>query len=1212
MGRRLALLVATDTYEDPSLTQLVAPASDAAELAGILGDEMLGGFEVEVLHNAASWKICERLDIFLSNRAIDDVVLLHFACHGVKHGDRGDLYLASKNTKHLLYPSTAVYSGFVNGLMNDSLAGVVILMLDCCYGGAFASGARAAGDDTVDVAAVFGRQEQSDGRGRVVISASSATEFAFEGEKLLDHTTGTTSVFTNALIEGIRSGEADRDRDGMISVGELYDYVFARVREHRSQQTPQMSTSEVRGSLYVAHSPRRRSVPVQVPVETLRLLEGDVPARLVAVQHLRDLTEGDDVNMAAAARETLLTLKKPPDDSFRVRQAVDEGLHRTELRLSVTSVDLGVLPACNSRTGVPAQVQLLGPPLVRLSSVTAGPPIRVRIEDDRIQVKASTATPGPIDAVVSVAGPAGTAELRVMGWVAPAPRTLVHQAEATARTIKAPSERAVVLSLTALFELLGGNRPRASQLLAEARRDAQAIASSRAHAAVTAVVDFVAAQIDDGGSTPHVISDIADVVRLEVREPQVRAAALVLVALVAAWTRDLGLASRVLDEAERAVRSTSHESLQQATLVLAVSWVGARIGDQSRAARLVTDVSTVMDAWGDDPVTRAVLKSLASALGAWAAESGPSPPAPDAGNTDGVAVMPAPSWVAGVTVVLRWALAMRSREHAAEAWHEARGLVGGLEVASDRGFALAWLGLAEAIRGDRELALGTFDQAAGAAALVDGDSVAQAGLVLVVDWIRAQLGDTARARRLLGDLAELIRVGSTEAIERSVMLALTAWASAADPQPWPEPDVGGGKRQSPGWFEGAASLVHWALGACTTRQQTADLLNESRTNADAVSDPEDRVIALAVLAWVQGCTGSPTEGLVTLDEAERAAESIDDDGPLRAVLRAVVDWIGAHLGDPDRTSRFTTRLIEAVQGVPDPMWRAMALCGVAWATAWSAGQGQKQQTLDGSKAWRSPRWLTGIGTTVRWLIAAAGNRKQAVAILTEVRSVADTLTDPVQQSVALVGAACVAASTGHQTLARRMVDRIRFTTDAVPDPQIRALMLIAAAWLGVWAGDRGLASHVLDEAERAAERMGADDAWAQAIITTVVDWTIAKIGNETRASRLMSNAADRLVTLMDDPASRVVVAALVGWVAAWAHEPRAAEDGPHRNRPDTPVEDWFDPEGHALNWKSVQRVAHQAIADSGAGVTPPTAVVARRGYPGTICRFAQGGQTSDR
>src|SRR4029078_6519519 len=91
------------------------------------------------------------------------------------------------------------------------------------------------------------------GRGRAVISASSAMEDAFEGTPLAAAHQVPPSIFTSAVVDGLRTGDADRDEDGLVSLNELYDYVFDRVREQNPNKTPSRSV-EMQGDLYITRS----------------------------------------------------------------------------------------------------------------------------------------------------------------------------------------------------------------------------------------------------------------------------------------------------------------------------------------------------------------------------------------------------------------------------------------------------------------------------------------------------------------------------------------------------------------------------------------------------------------------------------------------------------------------------------------------------------------------------------------------------------------------------------------------------------------------------------------------------------------------------------------------------------------------------------------------------------------------------------------------
>src|SRR5262249_48445849 len=69
------------------------------------------------------------------------------------------------------------------------------------------------------------------------------------------------SVFTRTLVEGLSSGEADFDGDGLVSVQNLYDYIHQEIAIPGSHQTPTISTVGQEGSIYLASASHRKSRP---------------------------------------------------------------------------------------------------------------------------------------------------------------------------------------------------------------------------------------------------------------------------------------------------------------------------------------------------------------------------------------------------------------------------------------------------------------------------------------------------------------------------------------------------------------------------------------------------------------------------------------------------------------------------------------------------------------------------------------------------------------------------------------------------------------------------------------------------------------------------------------------------------------------------------------------------------------------------------------
>jgi CheY-like chemotaxis protein len=143
-----------------------------------------------------------------------------------------------------------VTAAFLRDQLNRSRAGTIIVLLDCCYSGAFVPGIR--GDPDLHL----GEQLRADasGRGRVVITATDAVQYAREADGSTDNKG--LGGFTSALIYGLRTGEADLDADGAVSVQELFEYLEQKVRQITTEQKPRIWEFDVQGPIWVARVPQ--------------------------------------------------------------------------------------------------------------------------------------------------------------------------------------------------------------------------------------------------------------------------------------------------------------------------------------------------------------------------------------------------------------------------------------------------------------------------------------------------------------------------------------------------------------------------------------------------------------------------------------------------------------------------------------------------------------------------------------------------------------------------------------------------------------------------------------------------------------------------------------------------------------------------------------------------------------------------------------------
>ncbi|MFE9612935.1 type VII secretion protein EccCb [Streptomyces sp. NPDC006012] len=248
-GRRIALLVATDGYVDPGLNQLRSPARGAGELEGLLKDEAVGRFDfVRTLTNRPKEEIEREIEALLSNRAPDDLVLLYLACHGIRN-DTDRLFFATVGTDLNRPHTTAVRADLIHQLLDECEARTKIVLLDCCYSGLFHR-ATPMSPAPVDVEAALV------GRGTFVITASTALEYAYEGDQLTLDNARPVARFTAAVNEGLSTGLADLDRDGVITPDELYTYVHdAVVNQSGPEQTPTKS-GQCEGHVPLAYAAR--------------------------------------------------------------------------------------------------------------------------------------------------------------------------------------------------------------------------------------------------------------------------------------------------------------------------------------------------------------------------------------------------------------------------------------------------------------------------------------------------------------------------------------------------------------------------------------------------------------------------------------------------------------------------------------------------------------------------------------------------------------------------------------------------------------------------------------------------------------------------------------------------------------------------------------------------------------------------------------------
>ncbi|MEL6440090.1 MAG: SUMF1/EgtB/PvdO family nonheme iron enzyme [Cyanobacteria bacterium J06621_8] len=228
---KIALLIGVSQYQS-DLNPLPKAVKDVEAMAHVLQIDALEGFEqVKTLADTDAQTMREEIEGIFSASQKDDLILLFFSGHGIKD-DRGKLYFATNNTRKndrgKLIRSTAVAAGFIQELMSQSRCKHQVVILDCCFSGAFAAGMTAKDSGNVDL------QTQLGGEGRAVLTSSTSTQYSFEQEE------SDLSIYSRYIVEGIVTGAADLNSDGWIEVQELHEYAKAKVQATAPAMSPEI------------------------------------------------------------------------------------------------------------------------------------------------------------------------------------------------------------------------------------------------------------------------------------------------------------------------------------------------------------------------------------------------------------------------------------------------------------------------------------------------------------------------------------------------------------------------------------------------------------------------------------------------------------------------------------------------------------------------------------------------------------------------------------------------------------------------------------------------------------------------------------------------------------------------------------------------------------------------------------------------------------
>lgn len=216
------IFIGIDRFKSPSIKWLSCAKRDAIALYSLFSDNLQGDFHLMYDENATRDSIEIKINE-LSTCSAEDIVIFSFSGHGTTTHE-----LVSYDTNINDISSTTISLDTLAEWFKNIPAKQLICIIDCCFSGGmgakalevnFASRELRSGEELI---------KQFSGSGRVILTASKATEPAWENENL-GH-----GLLTYHLLEALQGANEVR-KDNKVGIYRLLEYVTSSVKNSAGQ-----------------------------------------------------------------------------------------------------------------------------------------------------------------------------------------------------------------------------------------------------------------------------------------------------------------------------------------------------------------------------------------------------------------------------------------------------------------------------------------------------------------------------------------------------------------------------------------------------------------------------------------------------------------------------------------------------------------------------------------------------------------------------------------------------------------------------------------------------------------------------------------------------------------------------------------------------------------------------------------------------------------
>jgi len=226
---KYALLIGVDRFNDKRISSLPGVTKDMEKFTKILEDTSFSRFKVTPLYNPSLIDARKAISTICHTAEENDVIFFYYSGYGTLDNARS-FYLLYTDSEVNYKDATCMESEYILSQFRKSKCKNFIVIVDACHSGAFFNNNRGLPNGLVALTACDQDQSAED--------------------------TPDGGLFSNIIIEGLKSEYIDANRDGVITFSELFDFITAQVKEKMPYSTPKKWEWNVHKDIYLFDSPR--------------------------------------------------------------------------------------------------------------------------------------------------------------------------------------------------------------------------------------------------------------------------------------------------------------------------------------------------------------------------------------------------------------------------------------------------------------------------------------------------------------------------------------------------------------------------------------------------------------------------------------------------------------------------------------------------------------------------------------------------------------------------------------------------------------------------------------------------------------------------------------------------------------------------------------------------------------------------------------------